>query len=107
MRESISPSLFDAPVAVPLDIAAAEPREEKRSDKLAKEFIRWCFSFGRDFRNSPDLINLRVWVHKTKLKLKDAEETDLLIEARRLYLKRIEQMMKKMDSPMLDVGEPK
>ncbi len=102
MRESPNPSLFDAPVAVPVETAIAEPaREEKRSEKFAREFIRWCFSFGRDFRNSPDLINVRVWTQKMKLRFKDAEENELLIEARRLYLKRIEQMMKKTDAPVL------
>src|ERR1044071_16610 len=102
MRESAGPSLFEASVAVPPDTAVAQPpREEKRAEKLAREFIRWCFSFGRDFRNSPDLINVRIWAQKTRLKLKDSEENELLIEARRLYLKRIEQMMKKTDMPVL------
>jgi hypothetical protein len=102
MRELSTPSLFDVPVAVPPDAAPEAPaREEPRSDKLAKEFIRWCFSFGRDFRNSPDIINMRNWAQKTKLQLNDSEENELLVEARKLYLKRIEQMMKKSDTPAL------
>ena len=104
MRELSSPSLFDAAAAAPLNVAIEEPvREEKRSEKLAKEFIRWCFSFGRDFRNSPDLINLRSWSHMLKIKLKDHEESEMMIESRRLYLKRIEQLMKKSDTVVMGV----
>ena len=77
------------------------PREEKRSENLAKDFVKWCFSFGAAYRNSPDIINLRTWLGKTNMKLKDAEENDVLIEARRLYLKRVDQMMKKTDAPIL------
>jgi hypothetical protein len=102
MHELTNPSLFDVPVAAALQQAPeAPPREESRAEDLAKEFIRWCFSFGRDFRNSPDLINIRNWAQKTRLKLSDAEETQLLLEARRLYLRRIEQLMKKVETPVL------
>jgi hypothetical protein len=82
MEELSSPSLF-------------ESSEEKRSDKLAKEFSRWCSSFGVEFRNSPDVINLRTWTQKINLKLKESEENEVLAEARKLYLKRIDQLMKK------------
>jgi len=86
--------------AAGLPAIEAEPpvREEKRSEKLAKEFVRWCFSFGADFRNTPDVINLRTWCQKTKLKLKASEEHEILIESRKLYLKRIEQMMKRSET---------
>ena len=47
----------------------------------------------------------RSWAQKTKLKLKNSEENELLVEARRLYMKRIEQMMKKSDTPMLGAGD--
>ena len=102
MREVPVPSLFEStapiPPVVPVDTT---PREEKRTDKLAKDFVKWCFSFGAEFRNSPDIINLHTWMGKTHLKLKDAEENEILFESRRLYLKRIDQMMKKADGPML------
>jgi len=105
MRELSTPSLFDSSLAIPTNAAVSElpplNNEEKRSDKLAKDFVRWCFSFGADFRNSPDVINLRTWAQKAKLKLKDSEEREFLDEARRLYLKRIEQMMKRPDMPIL------
>ena len=85
----------------PAVVSEPAPREEKRGDKLAKEFVRWCFSFGADFPNAPDLINFRAWAAKTKLKFKDAEENEALIEARRLYLKKIEQMTRRAEAPML------
>jgi len=102
MRELATPSLFDSPTAVPPLPATDEiPREENRSEKLARDFVKWCFSFGSAFRNSPDVINLRSWAHKTHLKLNQSDESAILTEARRLYLKRIEQMMKKTDAPIL------
>jgi hypothetical protein len=102
MREFATPSLFDAPTPLPPLPATEEvSREENRSEKLARDFVKWCFSFGNGFRNSPDVINLRVWAHKTHLKLNHADENATLSEARRLYLKRIEQMMKKSDAPIL------
>ena len=102
MHELTNPSLFDVPPAAALrPVPEAPPREESRAENLARDFVRWCFSFGRDFRNSPDLINVRNWAHKTRLKLSDAEETQLLLEARRLYLRRIELMMKKVETPIL------
>jgi hypothetical protein len=106
MREVPVPSLFDTTATIPPVLPVeTTPREEKRSEKLAKDFVKWCFSFGAAYRNSPDIINLRTWMGKTNLKLKDAEENDVLIEARRLYLKRIDQMMKKADAPMLATSE--
>ena len=62
-----------------------------------------CEHIAQIFRNSPDLINVRVWSQRLSLHLKDAEENELLIEARRLYLKRIEQSMKKAETPVLRV----
>ena len=102
MRELSTPSLFDPPAARPPAVEPETPsREEWRSEKLAKDFILWCFSFGADFRNSPDIINLRTWQQKTRFKLKEAEENEVLIESRRLNLKKIEQMMKKADTSVL------
>jgi hypothetical protein len=102
MRELAMPSLFDSPTAVPPLPATEEvSREENRSEKLARDFVKWCFSFGNGFRNSPDVSNLRAWAHKTHLKLNQSDEGATLTEARRLYLKRIEQMMKKSDAPIL------
>jgi hypothetical protein len=102
MRELATPSLFDSPTPLPPLPASEEvAREENRNEKLARDFVKWCFSFGSAFRNSPDVINLRVWAHKTHLKLNQSDESATLAGARRLYLKRIEQLMKKSDGPIL------
>ena len=63
----------------------------------AKEFVRWCCSLGTDFRNSPDVTNLRYWAHKNKIKIKEPDESEILETARPLFLKRIEQGIKKSE----------
>jgi hypothetical protein len=97
------PSLFDGPPpAAAAQAAIEEPgKEDKESVKVAKEFVRWCFSFGSDFRNSPDITNLRFWVQRAKLKLKAEDESRVLAEARTLFSKRLESMMKKAADPIL------
>ena len=101
MRELSTPSLFESNPIPPSVISDAPVHEDKHSDRLARDFVKWCFSFGSDFRNSPDLINLRTWSQKVKIKLDASEQNEVLTEARRLYLKRIDQMMKRSDTPML------
>ena len=102
MRELIdTPSSLLNPADAPAADSQPTAREEKRSEKLAKDFVRWCFSFGSDFRNSPDLVNLRAWASKTNLKLKESEEYEVVLEARKIHVKRLEQMMKKADTPIL------
>jgi len=78
-----APSLFDAPPSP--------------SYLHAKEFVRWCCSFGTEFRNSPDITNLRYWAQKNKLKIKDREESDILNAARAAYLKKVEQSVRKAE----------
>ena len=78
-----SPSLFDAP---PPD-----------SYLHAKEFVRWCCSFGAAFRNSPDITNLRFWAQKQKIKIQDREQAEILDTARSMLLKRIEQAVRKAE----------
>jgi len=63
----------------------------------AKDFVRWCCSFGSDFRNSPDITNLRYWSHKNKMKLDEHNETEILEAARPLFLKRVEQAVRKAE----------
>jgi len=63
----------------------------------AKEFVRWCCSFGPDFRNSPDITNLRYWKSKSKIKVNEHEEREVLETARRLFVKRIEQAVRKAE----------
>jgi hypothetical protein len=93
-----TPSLFDPPppTAVP-DILEAT-KDEKGTDRLAKDFVRWCFSFGATFRNSPDVANLRYWAQKGKSKMKDSEEAEILDTARSLFFKRIEQLTRKAEA---------
>ena len=86
MREVIqdaSPSLFDAP-----------PPE---SYVQAREFVRWCCGFGTEFRNSPDVSNLRFWAQKNKIKLKPHDEAEILDTARPLFSRRIEQAVRKFE----------
>ena len=100
MSELSTPSLFEEAARVPPPPVSEIPVcEDRGSERLAKDFTRWCSSFGAEFRNSPDVINLRTWAQKNKLKLKDSEEKEVLVEARKLSLKRIDQLMKKADVP--------
>ena len=62
----------------------------------AREFIRWCCSLGDDFRNSPDAANLQFWARKTKSKIARNEEVEILAEARRLFLRKIEQHVRRV-----------
>jgi hypothetical protein len=72
---------------------------EKSADIVAREFVRWCWSFGNDFHNSPDITNLRSWLQKERLSPSASEEEEILVEARRLFLKRVEQAVRKADVP--------
>jgi hypothetical protein len=83
LSQDVSPSLFDAPPSA--------------SYLHAKDFVRWCCGFGPDFRNSPDITNLRYWAQKNKLKFKDTDEIEILDAARPLFLKRIEQAVRKSE----------
>jgi hypothetical protein len=97
MANISTPSLFDPPPPrIPVD-APHEPastKEENRIEKLARDFVRWCFGFGSDFRNSPDSSNLRFWARKMKLPIHENEEMPIVSEARRLYQKRVEHLIK-------------
>ncbi|HEY2380282.1 MAG TPA: hypothetical protein VGK48_03770 [Terriglobia bacterium] len=75
--QDAGPSLFDAP-----------PPE---SYEQARDFVRWCCSFGADFRNSPDITNLRYWAQKNNVKIKERDEREILDTARTMLLKKIEQ----------------
>ena len=99
-----SPSLFAPEVAAAGVVEAVEPPREKQierhSEAIAREFIKWCCGFGADFRNSPDLANLRFWCENTKLKLKDDEKEEVLAFARRLFSKKLEQLTRKVDASL-------
>ena len=66
---------------------------------VARDFVAWCCSFGSDFRNSPDVTNLRVWLRKGAMDVSSSEEEEILLEARRLFLKKVEQAVRKADVP--------
>ena len=93
-----TPSLFDPPPLTAVPDILEERKNETGIEKLAKDFVRWCFSFGETFRNSPDVTNLRYWAQKAKLKIKDKEETEILATARPLFFKRIEQHTQKAEA---------
>src|SRR5262249_8100648 len=78
-----TPTLFDAPPPPAVS--------------QAKDFVRWCCSFGTNFRNSPDIANLRYWARKNKVKIKERDEVEILQAARGVFLKRIEQLMRKAE----------
>ena len=81
-----TPTLFDPP-----------PTE---SVSQARDFVKWCCSFGTTFRNSPDITNLRYWAQQNKVKIKDRAEAEILQAARTVYLKRIEQQVRKTAEPV-------
>ena len=83
LSQDVVPSLFDAPPPA--------------SYLHAKEFVRWCCSFGSDFRNSPDVANLRFWAQKNKVKITDRDEREVLDRARELFLKRIAQAVRRAE----------
>jgi hypothetical protein len=93
-----TPSLFEAPLLGGVRDILAPIKDEKGSDVLAKEFVRWCFSFGTDFRNSPDITNLWFWAEKTKSKIEEDEARQILATARPLFFKRIEQLTRKAEA---------
>ena len=93
-----TPSLFDALPPIAVSGVAEELPDEKGPERAARDFVRWCFSFGETFRNSPDLINLRYWAQRTKTKLKDSEDQDILSVARPLFFKRVEQITRKAEA---------
>src|SRR5262245_1935495 len=85
MRELFqdTPTLFDAPQTATIS--------------HAKDFVRWCCSFGPDFRNSPDVANLRYWAKTHKVGVQERDELEILEIARPLFLKRIEQAVRKAE----------
>jgi hypothetical protein len=68
---------------------------ETPAGNTAREFVRWCCNLGDGFRNSPDAINLQSWLKKSKQKVSKGEEAEILAEARRLYLKKVEQHVRR------------
>jgi len=86
-----TPDLFKADEAV---IA-----EESSSGILARDFVQWCWSVGDGFHNSPDITNLQFWLHKIQTSSSRVQEGEILVEARRLFLKKVGQAVRKADVP--------
>jgi hypothetical protein len=82
-----TPSLFDPPPPAAVS--------------HAKDFVRWCCSFGTAFRNSPDITNLRYWARKHNVNINERDEAEILDTARAVFRKRIEQLMRKSASTPL------
>jgi len=61
----------------------------------ATEFVRWCFSTGDSFRNSPDATNFQSWIKKNGVQVSKAEEAEILLEARRLFNRKVEQHVRR------------
>lgn len=89
-----TPELLTGGQAVENNIESSETS----AATLARDFVRWCCSFGNDFRNSPDITNLRVWMRNGEMNA-SSEEEEILAEARRLFLKKVEQAVRKADVP--------
>jgi hypothetical protein len=94
-----TPSLFTPELLNGDESTDVVANPEKSTDANAREFVRWCWSFGSDFHNSPDITNLRSWLRKGRLSPSASEEEEILVEARRLFLKRVEQAVRKADVP--------
>ena len=93
-------SLFPAEGVLASATAPVESADDKKSERVAKEFVKWCWGFGADFRNSPDITNLRFWIRKVNLKVKDSEIEEIQNEARRLFGKKMDQLMRKADASL-------
>ena len=72
---------------------------ESSSGVRARDFVQWCWGVGDGFHNSPDLTNLQYWLQKNKHNPSQPEEKEILAEARRLFLKKVEQAVRKADVP--------
>jgi hypothetical protein len=92
-----TPNLFsptDSLLSEPLPASEADERPGPQPQKIARDFVAWCCSVGTNFRNSPDAGNFRFWLQRIKLQASDLDESEVLLEARRLFLKKIEQSLR-------------
>jgi len=95
-----TPSLFTPELLTGGEaVETAIENADTSSIAVARDFVRWCCSFGSDFRNSPDVTNLRVWMRKGAMNVSSSEEEQILLEARGLFLKKVEQAIRKADVP--------
>jgi hypothetical protein len=80
-------------------LKAEEPAlsAESASGILAREFVQWCWGVGDGFHNSPDITNLQFWLQKGQSNASRVQENEILVEARRLFLKKVGQAVRKVD----------
>ena len=78
-------SLFDSVESKP----KSEDSRPITSIQFARNFVKWCCSFGEEFRNSPDEGNLRSWAGNEDFPYKSTQEKQILQFAQEIYLKRI------------------
>ena len=76
-------------------IDAPSPSRKTGPAGIAQGFVRWCCSFGKDFRNSPDAGNLRAWAEREAVQYHLAQEARILKAARELYGKRVASSLRK------------
>jgi len=93
-----APSLFPPEMLTDEPAVAEVPLEPNSSGVIARDFVRWCWSFDENFRNSPDITNFRFWLKKCSHSMSSSEEDLILVEARRLFLKRVEQSVRKKEA---------
>ena len=84
-----TPDLFKAEESALVD--------ESPSGILAREFVQWCWGVGDGFHNSPDVTNLQFWLQKNQSSPSRVQEEEILVEARRLFLKKVGQAVRKAD----------
>lgn len=95
---SETPSLF-SPDLLTGDALSEPSSEERTPQRHARDFVRWCWSVGGDFRNSPDRINLQFWAGKSEVTLSTEEEDLVLSEARIVFYRRVDQAARKAEQP--------
>jgi hypothetical protein len=102
MRNLINeaPSLFPTNPIVIEPARSPEPSGEKKPESIAREFVKWCCGFGSDFRNSPDYTNLRFWCEKVRMRLDADGQQAVLVEAQKLFARKLEQLMRKADASL-------
>jgi hypothetical protein len=93
---SETPSLF-GPDLLGGDALTEHSTEERAPQRHAREFVRWCWSAGGDFRNSPDRINLQFWAQKSGVALSGSDEDEILSEARVLFYRRVDQAARRAE----------
>ena len=92
-----TPSLFTPELLVGNESSVNVEVREQAPNALARDFVQWCWGVGGNFHNSPDITNLRFWLARGTVVPSPSEEGEILAEAHRLFLKKVEQAVRKAD----------